>query len=119
MSAIGVIARIRQICPSDCPESCRPTPYRRSLIITTKNSGAGRDAKQPNISQVMDDTLDQTRKQENAMLPLNDEWLSWPPESLDSFFSGSPQVRYDNDICPKEQAPARQQQQEHDHEASK
>ena len=20
------------------------------------------------------------------MLPLNDEWLSWPPESLDGFF---------------------------------
>ncbi len=20
------------------------------------------------------------------MLPLNDDWLSWPPESLDSFF---------------------------------
>jgi hypothetical protein len=23
---------------------------------------------------------------ENNMLALNDEWLSWPPESLDQFF---------------------------------
>jgi hypothetical protein len=23
---------------------------------------------------------------ERNMLPLNDEWLSWPPESLDGFF---------------------------------
>ncbi|MCW8963512.1 MAG: hypothetical protein OQL16_06910 [Gammaproteobacteria bacterium] len=58
-------------------------------------------------------------KQENDMLPLNDEWLSWPPESLDSFFSGSPQARCDDDICPEEQAPARQPQQEHSHETSK
>ena len=37
------------------------------------------------LALVRDDTLDQQRK-ENAMIPLNDDWLSWPPDELDSFF---------------------------------
>jgi len=64
-----------------------------SAVLNThyKDSGAGRDANETNTSLVMEDTLDQICKQENVMLPLNDEWLNWPPESMDSFFASSSQ----------------------------
>lgn len=53
------------------------------------------------------------------MLPLNDEWLSWPPESLDSFFTGCSKNRLVNDFRPEEQAPVKQSQQEQSHETAK
>lgn len=38
-----------------------------------------------NISPVTDDTLGQITTEESGMIPLNDDWLSWPPDSLEHF----------------------------------
>ena len=52
------------------------------------------------------------------MLPLNDEWLSWPPESLDSFFASNPpgQVAILNGT--EEHEAAKQIPREYNHETS-
>jgi len=67
----------------------------------------------------MEDTLDQIRKQENVMLPLNDEWLNWPPESLDSFFACSPQSSLATHICPEDHEAEKQPRQGNINEANR
>jgi hypothetical protein len=63
----------------------------------------------------MEDTLGHI-DQENVMIPLNDDWLSWPPESLDSFFNEVTTKASAVSIQPDTKIPESQSLQEHRHE---